>query len=358
MAGESYLISGAQIATYTSVTTTYPPGGTHITLNGLQPLGDADSRFFLVRTGGDGDEVTNGQFFAVYPAEDDGSGNLVPGPTPVIAPNYITPDAYNGTAAGDDFMMAGLFGGPKFVIDINGFDGATSYTAIEGDDVGGGNMDGEFNLTDLDAASPDAVLCFAGGTLIETPSGEVPVERLRVGDLVTTLDDGPRPVRWIGCTRIMLGASNRQLAPVEITAGAFGPGLPARDVVVSPAHRVLRADARAQLLLGEEEVLVPAKSLVNGTTVRRQDSRRSVTYWHVMFDSHQIVFSGGLPSESFHPGTFALGTMARATRAELLRLFPDLDRTGPRAYGPTARTIAHGYEARLLAEPVRLTPSN
>ncbi|MCO6383753.1 Hint domain-containing protein [Oceanicola sp. 502str15] len=351
MAGEAYLLSGDQIATFSTVHTSYPGGVATVRLNGIKTLGDADSRFFLVRDQGTGDTVTNGQFFSIYRAVDDGTGNLVPGGTPVVSSNYVTPDAYGGTAAGDDYLMAGLFGGPRFVIDINGIPKGGTYTAVQGQDVGGGNMDGEFNLSDLAAANPDGTICFASGTPIETPRGAVPVERLRLGDLVCTVDDGPRPIRWIGCTRVELTADTPGLAPIEIAANAFGPGLPALPVVVSPAHRLLMANARAQLLLGEEEVLVPAAALVNGTTVRRLTGRRSVTYWHLMFDHHQIVSSAGLPSESFHPGAYALDTLSRSTRAELLALFPELAEEGPQAYGATARTIVRGYEASLLSQP-------
>jgi hypothetical protein len=40
-------------------------------------------------------------------------------------------------------------------------------------------------------------VCFVAGTLIATPSGAVPVERLRPGDLVATWDEGAQPVRWV-----------------------------------------------------------------------------------------------------------------------------------------------------------------
>lgn len=38
------------------------------------------------------------------------------------------------------------------------------------------------------------VICFAAGTLILTPRGEVPIEMLAVGDLLVTRDNGPQPL--------------------------------------------------------------------------------------------------------------------------------------------------------------------
>lgn len=40
------------------------------------------------------------------------------------------------------------------------------------------------------------VICFAAGTMIRTARGERPVEKLRVGDLVVTRDNGLQPLAW------------------------------------------------------------------------------------------------------------------------------------------------------------------
>ena len=40
--------------------------------------------------------------------------------------------------------------------------------------------------------------CFMEGTLIRTPSGDVPVETLKAGDLVVLADNAVAPVRWLG----------------------------------------------------------------------------------------------------------------------------------------------------------------
>ena len=44
----------------------------------------------------------------------------------------------------------------------------------------------------------DFVYCFAEGSRLRTPGGEIRVERLSVGDMVDTLDHGPQAIRWIG----------------------------------------------------------------------------------------------------------------------------------------------------------------
>ncbi|WP_201722215.1 Hint domain-containing protein, partial [Sulfitobacter sp. HI0023] len=71
-----------------------------------------------------------------------------------------------------------------------------------------------------------------------------------------------------------------------------------RDLLVSPLHRVLIRDSLAALLFGEDEVLIAARDLVNDRSVLRKPGG-DVTYVHLMFDRHQVVFSEGLATESF-----------------------------------------------------------
>jgi len=187
----------------------------------------------------------------------------------------------------------------------------------------------------------DLVQCFVAGTLIETDLGPRAVETLMAGDLVRTLDDGMQPIRWIGGTRV---PARGNLAPICIRANAMGN---ARDLYVSPQHRMMLSGWRLELLFQEREVLVPAKSLVNDCTILREEGGE-VSYHHMLFDKHQIVFSEGIPSESFHPGRMAMGAMAQDARAEILSLFPELAQDSS-TYSPLARQDLRNYEARVAA---------
>jgi len=186
--------------------------------------------------------------------------------------------------------------------------------------------------------------CLVAGTLVETPAGSVPVESLKPGDLVMTRDAGPQPVRWCGrATRRAAGPD----APVVIEAGALGDHDRAE---LSPNHRVLMRSARAELLFGEGEVLVKAKDLVNGATVRLRRDGKPVTYVHVMFDRHQIIRGNGLDSESYHPGRETIGSFDAETRDEILRLMPDAGEADGFGYGPAARPSLKSFESRALLE--------
>ncbi len=192
----------------------------------------------------------------------------------------------------------------------------------------------------------NVVPCFTPGTRIATARGDVAVEALAPGDLVLTRDAGLQPLRWIGRRPLSSAdlAAQPDLRPVRIAAGALGRGLPARDMLVSPQHRVLVEGTRSELLFGDDEVLVAALHLVGRPGITRP-AVASVTYLHLMFDRHEIVLSDGLWTESFQPGDRTLAGMDEGQRAEIAALFPDLD---PATGFPCARRALKAHEARVL----------
>ncbi|MEJ8574072.1 Hint domain-containing protein [Microbaculum marinum] len=135
-------------------------------------------------------------------------------------------------------------------------------------------------------------VCFAAGTLIRTPRGDVPVEALAEGDVVVTASGEQRPIRWVGSRSVdcRRSADPRQAWPVRVSADAFGRGLPERDLWLSPAHAVQVTVA--------EDLLVPIGSLVNGATIQ-QVAVETIDYHHIELDSHDVVIANGLPAESY-----------------------------------------------------------
>lgn len=172
--------------------------------------------------------------------------------------------------------------------------------------------------------------CFTPGTLIQTPQGQVDVADLAIGDEVMTLDHGRQKIRWIGRVNLTSDDMRRdpRCRPVTIFKDAFGPGKPARQMQVSPQHRIFLDGWRAQLHFGLDELLVAATKLRNDLTVCRDNSLRPVTYIHLLFDRHEVVWSDGLPSESYYPSAGDHTAMAQ----ELATLFPG-------QFGPAARFV-------------------
>ncbi|MCC7320940.1 MAG: Hint domain-containing protein [Rubellimicrobium sp.] len=194
------------------------------------------------------------------------------------------------------------------------------------------------------------VPCFTPGTLIATPRGERPVEELGVGDRIITRDNGIQEIRWVG-HKDMSGkalAAAPHLRPVLIRAGALGNGLPERDMMVSPNHRILVSNERTQLYFEESEVLAAAKHLVGAPGIVTVDVL-STSYVHFMFDRHEVVLSNGAWTESFQPGDWSLKGIGNAQRNEIFELFPELkSREGLEGY-QAARKALKKHEARILA---------
>jgi len=131
------------------------------------------------------------------------------------------------------------------------------------------------------------------------------------GDRVQTQDNGFAEILWIG-RRIVSGArlkANPQMRPIRLRAGALDKDVPDAGLLVSPDHRMVLRGARARTLFNADEVLVKARDLVNDHTVVRAHNLTHVTYIHMMLEQHEIVFANGVPTESFHPASAALGSL-------------------------------------------------
>lgn len=207
------------------------------------------------------------------------------------------------------------------------------------------NVTGEMTFIEIENVIP----CFTPGTLIATPKGEVPVESLREGDTVITRDNGIQQVRWSGERTLQRSELRRapHLRPILIRKGALGDGLPERDMLVSPQHRMLVSGDRTQLYFEESEVLVAAKHMVNHGSIQWLDPLRA-TYIHFMFDRHEVVLADGAWTESFQPGDQTLGAMGNAQRTEIFEIFPDLRQPAGRDSYVAARRSLKKHEARLI----------
>lgn len=193
------------------------------------------------------------------------------------------------------------------------------------------------------------ILCFTRGSRILTAFGDLPVEALRVGDLVHTIDNGLQPVTWIGekpLTPARIHATPG-IAPVRVARDSFGPGLPTNDIWVSPHHRMW-IDAAPQTHFNRSGVLAPACGLVHKNGIAVDTTLSETSYFNVMFEEHQLVFVEGLPVESFYPCPAVIETLNDVQRAALFAAAPALE-SHPLSYGPPARRTLSVEEAAALA---------
>ncbi len=301
-----------------------------------------------ILTGGDGNDTVLGDIGEDTITGGAGADLLYGGNDRDVFFGGSAGDTVYGGSGGSDFDTLNLAGVGRYrLVDVvedsdgNGSDGTVEF--LDGD----GKVTGSMVFENIENIIP----CFTPGTLIATPRGEVPVESLRPGDRIITRDSGMQEIRWIG-RRDLTWADLKaapHLKPIMIRQGSLGNGLPERDMMVSPNHRVLVANDRTALYFDEHEVLVSAKHLAGGKGVHSVDAAGS-SYIHFMFDRHEVVLSNGAWTESFQPGDLTLKGMGNAQRSEIFDLFPDLKTdAGVENYGSARRTLKR-HEAMLIVK--------
>ncbi len=317
IANESFAIDNFSVVRVDTANDTITGGTGNDTLTG----GDGDDVF--VYTSGDGDDViTDFNSGNTGGIEDDDQANN----------DFIDLSAFYthlGELRADLADNGVLDQSVGDFTDNTALGGSLTFTGVAGSDL-------TFDNTN--------VACFTRGTLIESVDGPVPVEKLRKGMRLKTLDNGNRLVRAVLRREV---DARGDLAPIHICAGALGN---TRDLLVSPAHRMLISDWRGQMLFGADEVLVSAANLVRGDLVYRAPRPR-ITYYHILMDSHEIIFAEGAATESFHLTREAAEAVEYghseedAVAAEIARMFPELLACASKC----ARPAAKGYEARAFA---------
>jgi hypothetical protein len=174
-----------------------------------------------------------------------------------------------------------------------------------------------------------APACYRSGTAILTDNGERPVESLVAGDRVITASRRARRIRWIGRRGFSACfiAGDPAVLPIRVRAGALGLNSPSRDLYVSPRHALFIAN-----------VLVPAASLINGSSIVQVPVDKDLLYLHVELDSHDILLAEGAPAESY------LDVGARG-------MFHDHNEITGAASGPSrtvARRVTAGPDLRAI----------
>ncbi len=215
-------------------------------------------------------------------------------------------------SAGDQFVITG-----GTLSNVGVSNGNTLTVSDSGTGAGAGGVDtiifgsavgaGGFGV--VNGNTLQAVACFTAGTRIATARGDVAVETLTAGDEVRTQLGGDGQIVWTGTRAIDCRRHPRPAAvwPILIETDAFGAGTPSRDLFVSPDHA-----------LYVDGVLIPAKCLVNGRSIRQIEVAR-VVYHHIELACHDVVLAEGLPAETY----LDTGDRARFAGGRVTTLYPD-----------------------------------
>ena len=210
---------------------------------------------------------------------------------------------FDGGSTGSNPSLAG-FPGTNMIAEIGG-------ASVQEDQNAGSSY--QYNSgTDSYEYSTVYVACFGADTWIATPDGARQITHLRAGDLVLTRDNGPQPVSVMLHYRLHLDQpATAHLRPVLLAPGCLGPGAPDRTLTLSPQHRVLRA------LPCGQEVLSPAKGLLNRPGIRTRRGLDQIGYFHLLLPRHEVIFANGLPVESLFLGDYGLRRVHPALRMAL-----------------------------------------
>ena len=172
----------------------------------------------------------------------------------------------------------------------------------------------------------EIVACFCAGTRIATDLGEIAVEALTPGTRVLRPDGTLATLRCVFQTVLEPEALTERpnFYPVRIMAGALGRSLPVRDLWVSRQHRMVMSSKIAERMFAAQDVLIAAIRLTEMPGIFVDETRTSVTYFHLLFDRHEVILAEGAPTESLFTGPEALKAVPDEARTELLSLFPDI----------------------------------
>ncbi len=134
--------------------------------------------------------------------------------------------------------------------------------------------------------------CFFKGTQIRTPLGEVCIEDLRIGDLVTTMRGEALPIKWVGRSTYTKRGSTwpTSIAPIRLSRFGIDGHTPRTDLYLSPDH--------ALLIDGS---LLPVKYLVNGTSIAPSTppGTETIEYLQIVLDTHEVIWAAGVATETF-----------------------------------------------------------
>jgi hypothetical protein len=190
--------------------------------------------------------------------------------------NFVFVDTAETTTFGRGFIVEDKASGQYYFITNTAFTGAKNPASS--------------SLSVESTTPPPAPLCFLEGTRIATADGDVEIQNLQRGDLVTTTDGETLPVLWIGRhTVVSERADPLRAFPVRIKAGALADERPSRDLLLSPDHAVL-----------VDGVLVQAGALVNDASITRElVTPETFIYYHIELGKHALVWAENTMAETF-----------------------------------------------------------
>lgn len=131
--------------------------------------------------------------------------------------------------------------------------------------------------------TPNNLVCFGEGSMVFTPSGEIPIQNLKQGDKVYDENLNIQTVEFIAKRTIFPSKSlNKYSIPIKIKQGQLGENVPHLDTIVSSSH-----------LIKHNGQMVPASSLGSELEINTP-----ITYYNVNVSNYSTMIVNGMVSET------------------------------------------------------------
>ena len=132
----------------------------------------------------------------------------------------------------------------------------------------------------------DALSGIAGGTIVLTLDGEIPVEHLNVGDRVITRDTGIATLTAVHMREVTF-------TPYKISADRLGDGRPAADTFVASDQHILIRGLLSQALYNKDSAMVPVSKLADGEYIAKCEEQ-TLRIYELEFDTAHVIYANGL----------------------------------------------------------------
>jgi hypothetical protein len=207
-------------------------------------------------------------------------------PSPAAGLNSYSYFSYNGATVTDQYDIPSQV---ALGADIGDWAATVSGDSYGYNDEGQAAVVTPTDLQEMNVIGYDLVACYLPDTRIATPSGEVPVQNLAVGDMILTHRGDAKPIIWIGKGKALATRGRRNAAtPVTVRKGALGPNVPNSDLRITKGHALYL-----------DGVLIPVEFLVNHRSIVWDDRAQEVMVYHVELAVHAVLVANGAPAESF-----------------------------------------------------------
>lgn len=124
------------------------------------------------------------------------------------------------------------------------------------------------------------------GNNILTMTGYAKIEDLKAGDRIITRN-GARILRDVV-------KSTHEMRPIKVGPNTLGYSRPASEMLVAPDQEVMVRDWRAEMLFGEDFVIIEINRMVDGKYISEDEKLAEHDVYELCFDEEEIYYADGV----------------------------------------------------------------